>query len=348
MLTRERGKLIVMSAATIVCVFLCYQLAYPFIPALVWAVTGAVITQPFTRFLRRHILSPSLRAAVSVSVVSIAIFAPVIVLAYFIVLQLGQGVQNWQYYLNEWQEALSREPRVAAAWGKISQNLDLTRALEQLANTIQTWSVNILSGSLNSLALALIALFVLFYLYRDQDEVVAALKRFSPLTQPETSRLLKRLSDTIHGTIFGTVVVAVIQGTLGGLIFWAVGLPGAVLWGTVMALLAIIPYLGAFVVWAPAAVILAAEGQWVKSLILVVWGTVVIGLIDNLIYPILVGNRLRQHTVIAFFAIVGGIALFGTSGLVLGPVLVSLTAFLLETWRRRTADGRTADEVAKE
>jgi len=79
-------------------------------------------------------------------------------------------------------------------------------------------------------------------------------------------------------------------------------------------------------------------------LILVFWGTVVIGMIDNLVYPILVGNRLRQHTVVAFLAIVGGVALFGTSGLVLGPVLVSLTAFLMETWRKRTADGRTAEE----
>jgi predicted PurR-regulated permease PerM len=143
MLTRERGKLIVVSAATIVCVYLCYRLAYPFIPALVWAVTGAVVSQPFLRFLRRHISSPSLRAAVGVSVVSIAIFAPIIVLAYFIVLQLGQGVQNWQYYLDQWQQALSRQPRAAAAWGKISQNLDLTRAFQQLAETIQSWSVNI-------------------------------------------------------------------------------------------------------------------------------------------------------------------------------------------------------------
>jgi predicted PurR-regulated permease PerM len=199
---------------------------------------------------------------------------------------------------------------------------------------------------LNSLALVLISLFVLFYLYRDEERAVAALTRFSPLTRSETNRLLRRLNDTIHATIFGTAVVAIIQGTLGGLIFWAVGLPGAVLWGTVMALLAIVPYLGAFVVWAPAAVILAAEGQWGKSLILIAWGTIVIGLIDNLIYPILVGNRMRLHTVVAFFAIVGGIVLFGASGLVLGPVLVSLTTFLLETWRRRTAAGRTADEVA--
>jgi predicted PurR-regulated permease PerM len=104
-----------------------------------------------------------------------------------------------------------------------------------------------------------------------------------------------------------------------------------------MAALAIIPYLGAFAVWAPAAAILFAQDQWFKALVLVAWGTIVIGLIDNLIYPMLVGNRLRQHTVITFLAIVGGISVFGASGIVLGPVVVTLTFFLLETWRRRTA-----------
>jgi predicted PurR-regulated permease PerM len=158
--------------------------------------------------------------------------------------------------------------------------------------------------------------------------------------------LFKRLGDTIHATVFGTVMVAILQGALGGVMFWMLGLPGAVLWGTVMALLAIIPYLGAFIVWMPAAAFLATQGHWWKALILVAWGTIVVGLIDNLIYPILVGNRLRQHTVIAFLAIVGGIAVFGASGLILGPVVVSLTEFLLETWRRRTEGGDAAEEIA--
>jgi len=260
-LTRERGKLIVVSAATIVSVYLCYRLASPFIPALVWAVTGAVVTQPFVNLLRRYIASPTLRAAVAVSVVAVAIFAPVIALLYFVVMQLGQGVQNWPYFLEEWQQALAREPRLAAGWEKISQNLDLQREFQQAADRIREWTVTIVSGSLTSLALVLLTLFVLFYLYRDQTNVLAAAKRYSPLTALETKRLLRRLSDTIHATIIGTVVVAFLQGTLGGLVFWWLGLPGAVLWGTVMAVLAIVPYLGAFIVWAPAAVVLAAEGS---------------------------------------------------------------------------------------
>jgi predicted PurR-regulated permease PerM len=113
-----------------------------------------------------------------------------------------------------------------------------------------------------------------------------------------------------------------------------------------MGLLAIVPYLGAFVIWAPAAAILALQGQWWQAGVLVIWGSIVIGLIDNLIYPILVGNRLRQHTIVAFIAIIGGITVFGATGLVLGPIIISVTQFLVELWRRRTRDGHAADGPA--
>ena len=202
------------------------------------------------------------------------------------------------------------------------------------------------TGSVYSIFQALVMLYVLFFIYRDRDQILAAVKKLSPLTTGETNRLLKRLGDTIHATVFGVITVAIIQGTLGGIIFWLLGIPGAVLWATVMALFAMIPNLGTFVVWGPAALFLYLDGHWGKALILVVWGLTAIALIDNLLYPVLVGNRLRAHTVIAFISILGGIAVFGASGIVLGPLVVSLTVFLLELWRRRTEGGRAAETVA--
>jgi predicted PurR-regulated permease PerM len=135
--------------------------------------------------------------------------------------------------------------------------------------------------------------------------------------------------------LFGTVIVAIVQGTLGGLIFWILGLPNPLFWGMVMGLLAIIPVLGAFVVWIPAATYLALTGEWWKSAVLVAYGTVVISGIDNVLYPILAGGRLRLHTVVVFIAIVGGLTLFGASGLILGPLIAALTIGLLEIWRAR-------------
>ncbi len=164
-----------------------------------------------------------------------------------------------------------------------------------------------------------------------------------PLTEKEADRVFVQVSDTIHATVFGTVLVALAQGILGGLIFWWLGLPGPLLWGLVMGLLAIVPLLGAFVVWGPVALFQLLQGNWGTALILTVWGTIVIGLIDNFLYPILVGRRLRLHTLPVFFAIVGGVMFFGAAGLVLGPVILALTLALVDIWQRRTAGGRAVE-----
>jgi predicted PurR-regulated permease PerM len=102
-----------------------------------------------------------------------------------------------------------------------------------------------------------------------------------------------------------------------------------------MALLAVVPVLGAFLVWMPAALFLAVEGSWGKALILTLWGMLVVGSIDNLLRPILVGKRLRLHTVLAFISVVGGLVLFGSAGLILGPVTLTVTTVLLDVWRQR-------------
>ena len=112
-----------------------------------------------------------------------------------------------------------------------------------------------------------------------------------------------------------------------------------------MALLAVVPMAGAFVVWLPAALFLVSEGSWEKALILTLWGMLVVGTIDNLLRPILVGNRLKLHTVLAFISVVGGLMLFGPAGLILGPVILTITMILLEIWSNRTtaiAQGQVA------
>ncbi len=147
------------------------------------------------------------------------------------------------------------------------------------------------------------------------------------------TKVFSHVADTIHATIYGTLAAAAVQGTLGGLMFWWLGLPAPVLWGLVMGVMAVVPVLGAFVVWIPAALFLALDGSWGKALILSVWGGVIVGGIDNVMYPILVGNRLKLHTIPAFMAIVGGLIVFGSSGLILGPVTLTVTLLLLEVWR---------------
>jgi predicted PurR-regulated permease PerM len=110
-----------------------------------------------------------------------------------------------------------------------------------------------------------------------------------------------------------------------------------------MGLLAIVPFLGAFVIWAPTALYLALAGQYTSAILLAGWGILVVGVVDNLVYPILVGNRLRLHTVVSFVAVVGGVVVFGAHGLVLGPLIVSLSLTFAEMWKRRVVERRNLE-----
>jgi predicted PurR-regulated permease PerM len=137
--------------------------------------------------------------------------------------------------------------------------------------------------------------------------------------------------------IYGTVAVAVVQGALGGLMFWVLGLPTPLLWGLMMGVLTVVPVVGWFIVWLPAVVFLMLDGSWAKAAILAFFGVVVVGGgIQNVLYPILVGNRLELHTVAAFISLIGGLILFGAPGFILGPLAVTVTVLLLEIWRERS------------
>ena len=159
------------------------------------------------------------------------------------------------------------------------------------------------------------------------------------------NRMFVGVSNTVHATLYGTFAVAIVQGTLGGLMFWWLGLPSPLLWGIVMALLAVVPVLGAFIVWIPAAIFLFLEGSGGKALLLTLWGSIVVGGIDNFLYPILVGTQLKMHTVLAFVSIVGGLIVFGPSGLILGPVIFTVTRILLEIWSSQNIAEQAKDKA---
>jgi predicted PurR-regulated permease PerM len=201
----------------------------------------------------------------------------------------------------------------------------------------------VLSGTIWLATQLFIMLMSLFFFLRDRHRALGVARSLMPLSNSETDEVFSRVDDTIHAMLYGSLVVALVQGTMGGLMFWWLGLPAPLVWGAVMSVLAVVPVLGTFVVWAPTAVVLAAQGDTGKALILVAWGGIAIALVDNLLYPFLVGKRLRFHTLLVFFAIVGGLTVFGASGLILGPLLLAFADALLEVWRRRTAFGHTAD-----
>jgi len=334
---------LVILAATVVGIYVCYRLIVPFVPALAWALTLAVLFAPLHRWNETRLRRPDLAASVSVLLVSLIVVVPATLVAERLIDQAARGalVIKSMVESGSWQQALEDHPRLAPVGHWIGQQLDLPETVGSVASWLTNVSASFLRGSIAQVIGFLLTLYLLFYFLRDQQTALEALSDLSPLSKAEMGQLTSRVADTIHATIYGTVICAVVQGILSGLMFWWLGLPVPLFWGLVMGLLAVVPVFGAFVVWLPTAVFLALEGSWGRALILAAWGTVVVGGIDNVLYPILVGNRLKLHTVPAFISVVGGLIMFGSSGLILGPLAVTITMSLLEIWRARLSSRAT-------
>jgi predicted PurR-regulated permease PerM len=345
--TKEHALIVVLVAVTAILLYLCWQLVRPFLGSIAWALALAIVARPLHRWMARRMEKrPGLAAGLTVALIAIVIVAP----AVFVGQQLVKEASNTTNTIQEvtkdgkWRENLAQKsPRLGSMINTLEQNGAIVNQVQNLAGAVGKYVSGVVTGSAWAVVELLLTLFILFFLFRDREQSARALRSLVPLSERETNEVMTRVADTVHATVYGTLVVAAVQGTLGGLIFWWLGLPAPILWGAVMAVLAIVPVLGAFVVWVPAAIFLAATGQPGKALILAAWGTIVIGLIDNLLYPVLVGKRLRMHTVPVFFSIVGGLMFFGAAGLVLGPVVLALAVAVLDIWRRRTAQGKAAE-----
>jgi len=335
-------------AATVFGIYLCYRLAVPFLPALAWASALAVLFAPLQDWLESKLKSPGLAAAISLLIIAGIVVAPVTLVAEQLVVQAAKGAELVERKVasGEWQRTFSQQPRMGELADQFARRIDLADAVKSATDWLAASAGRIAKGSVLQAAGIILTFYLLFFFLRDRHAALRGLRYFSPLSDLQTEQLLKRVHDTIYATIYGTLAVSLVQGLLGGLMFWWLGLSAPLLWGVVMAMMAVVPVLGTFVVWVPAAIFLALEGSWGSALVLAAWGLMVVSTVDNLLRPILVGNRLKLHTVLAFLSIVGGLLLFGAAGFILGPVILTVTIVLLESWTNRGRGGVDVDQAS--
>ena len=347
--SRERVLILMLGIATLIALYVCYLIVQPFIPAITIAVAVAVATWRPQAWLRRRLHSQTAAAAVSVALVAGLIVVPLSLLITYLVRQIIASIHTWQAGggLSEWRSIVHLPQPMGRALDWAQANLDLQAQLSAIGQSLAGQAGNLLTGSISLVTQLVIMLFVLFFLYRDQDKALNALRHLLPLSAEEASRMGSRIEDTIRAVVNGSLTVAFVQALLAGVMYTALGVPASVIWGCATFIAALIPMFGTFMVWGPVAVFLVLSGSWVKAIILVVWGGLAVSSIDNLLYPHLVGDRLRLHTIPTFFAILGGIWLFGPAGLILGPLAMAVTIGLLEVWRSRTTGGRMAEKTAK-
>jgi predicted PurR-regulated permease PerM len=342
-LTRERVSALVLAAVTVLALAGCAVLLAPFVPALAWALAVGVIIEPIHAALARRWPWRNVTAGLCVLGTAAALLGPATVIGNFAAGEVSDLARRSEVEApaQAWRDAVRRLPMGIADW--TLRHVDIDREWRRISATLAERAAALLTATVWAVAQFLIMLYALFYFLRDCRSTLAMVRRYSPLSERETNRVFSQIASMIYATLYGTLTVSLVQGCLGGLMFWWLGVPAPVLWGLVMAMLSLVPMAGSFIVWFPAAVVFALNGDWTRALVLVAWGAAVIGLIDNLLYPLLVGQEMRLHTLPVFFAVVGGVAAIGASGIVLGPVLLATTVTLLDVWKARSQAGRPAE-----
>ncbi|HYL36274.1 MAG TPA: AI-2E family transporter [Bryobacteraceae bacterium] len=341
-LTRDSFPPLATGAGALLVVYLCWRIVAPFLPALCWAFALALIAGPIYSWLVGRALPRSLAALIIISLVMVVVIGPAIVLAGALAKEASDVVNRVasDAGMKSVRDGIENSTLAGPAFRWLDSRYDLPKEALQMARSVAGWVSatvsSMLAGSIWLLTQITVTMFVLFYFLRDGQTIRRKVRSVIPLSAADTDLLFERIAQTIRVSLGGKIVVAAIQGTLGGLMFSWLGLPAPVFWGSMMAVLSILPVIGAFVVWLPAAIAFALQGDWQHALILAGWGVLIIHPVDNILGPMLVGSALRMHTLLMFFSIIGGLAAFGASGVVLGPVTIAVAAGLMELadgWR---------------
>ena len=308
----------------------------PFYGTIIWAVIIGLLFAPvYRRLLVRLKNRPTPAALLTLLIVLVIVIIPLALIAASLAHEaslvyqgLKSGTLNPVLYFQGLFDALpSWVTAVLARFGLSDfatlQNR-LTATLAQGSQFIATRALGIGQDTFEFVASVFIMLYLAFFLIRDGEAIARTIRQAIPLPAEHTRELLGKFTTMILATVKGNLLVAVIQGALGGLAFWFLGVNGALLWAVLMAFLSLLPAVGAGLVWLPVALYFLMSGAIWQGVALVAYGVLVIGLVDNLLRPILVGKDTGMPDYLVMITTLGGMAVFGINGFVIGPVIASM------------------------
>jgi predicted PurR-regulated permease PerM len=318
-------------------IYLSYLILRPFMAALAWAVIFAIVFRRMQVALAQK-LGPNRAALATTGVVALAIVVPSVVLISTVAQEAPQAVA----YLTD--ASRTAPPQLQQAWDALRRRVPMalpadpmevvTQAGERAAAILGPRTGTFVAGFFALLGNIGATLFALFFMVRDGEAMSQQLRHRLPFSEEDNERLMNETHDMVIATVGAGLIVAAAQGAVGGIAFWLVGIPTPAFWGLIMALAALVPVVGAALVWVPAAISLLLSGDVARGVILFLVGTFGISMVDNVLRPILLSGRTQISGLIVFFGLLGGAAAFGFIGLVIGPIILIITARIVETLRR--------------
>ena len=308
----------------------------PFYGAIMWGIVIALIFTPVYQHLHRQLNGRATWAAVlTVLIVLLIVIMPLALITATLASDAAEFYQRLQsgeldikrYFLEAFNALPAWATAVLDRFGLTDFYRAQTRLIERLgqgSQFIATRALGIGMDTFDIVVSLFITLYLAFFMLRDGEALARTMRHAVPLASTHKKELVQRFATIIRATVKGNLIIAAIQGTLGGLAFWFLGIKGALFWAVLMAFLSLLPAIGAGLVWVPVALYFLSTGALWQGVTLVAFGVLVIGLVDNLLRPALVGKETRLPDYLVMISTLGGMAVFGINGFVLGPVIAGL------------------------
>ena len=331
--TLENGAFLLLLVAVTLAFF---WVLLPFSGAVFWGGVFALMFKPlFVRLLKRMPRRRTLAALLTMAIILFLVILPLTLVSF----SLAREATNVYEMVKSGELSVSRYLQqiydVLPGWVTNLLNrfeLDnfavmqqkLTQLLTKGSQFFATQALNIGQNTFDFFVSFFVMMYLLFFLVRDGSGLAKTIQNAIPLNTEIKQKLATKFATVVRATVRGNIVIAALQGALGGLILWFLGIHAPVLWGTLMAFLSLLPAVGAALVWAPVAIYFLATGSVLKGVVLIAFGVLVIGLVDNLLRPMLVGKDTRMPDYVVLISTLGGMALFGLNGFVIGPVIAAM------------------------
>jgi predicted PurR-regulated permease PerM len=334
-------------AIILVLFYLLYKILSPFLITIAWAMVLSITFYPLNNLFLRHIKRPWLASLITLIIILAMVLGPFS----FIIGSLVNEITGFYSAIEEkGLEAVTQiqaHPDLKAIFEKIGsykifEGFDFQQGAVESLKSIGSFIAGHTTGLFKNAILFIVNFFIIclttYFFLKDGNMLVNYIKKLLPFSEKQKDRLEQRVRELVVAAIYGGMAVAVAQGVLGGIAFFAFGLPSPVFWGTVMAIFSFIPLVGTAAIWVPAGIFLLLTGSYAKGIGFLVYCVVLIASIDNVIKPLVIGGRTKLHTLLIFFSVLGGINYLGFLGFILGPLIAALCLSLLEIYTFEEAE----------
>lgn len=324
--------------------YLTYKILQPFLNSIAWAVVFSIVFYPLYAFLLRYVRSKVVASTVTLFLIILIILGPFTYLSFILIDEIGNFVEGINKGTLDSIKDVFTDSKITKFIDKIQSYLGIEGIgnSDTIIENIKSIGKNIagrLSAGITNVAGMLIdfifMLFAIFFFLKDGPDFLSRIRDYLPFPEEDKNRIMSKVKDMVISTVYGGVVVAILQGIIGGVAFYFLGIKSPVLWGASISIMSFLPLLGTFSIWGPMTVYLFIQGYYMKGIILLLVGFLGISMVDNVLKPIIISGRTKMPTLAVFFSVLGGIKFFGFIGFIMGPLVLALFISVFEVFRHK-------------